>query len=410
MRSLIQIRIRTLLYSAAVVAASCIEGGLVSAFASSSSSSGVVPRITLDEFISSPIRNEPIIIRDIASPEHIEALADELMSLLGDEPIQMQHKVKDDDNGETTTDIYDISLHESIDYMMDSKHDDSFFAFCEGLLPSADTCKLHQKLTEIREAPFPHEENWFNYFPEKVRPTDALILAGEGATSTLHRDPFEWTGTSLCIEGVKVWRFILPTGGVTNVDEALKSYRLDSIAWEDDDGAAAEENQQDPLILSAGWQSNMNLYDSIVEEFPTAIDWAILEEENYKLFQKEIISYGSDASLLRPSSEASDALKSISGNNIPFVTATQFAGDLLLIPAHCWHQTYAPTPSIAVASQRCGVSDGAQVVQHVLNLNDSKPLPDLLQRKNAYEEGIGKDVTAELLSYVLGNNSAKNKT
>ena len=407
-----RIRIRTLLYYSAVVAASCIEGGLVvAAFASSSSSSsGVVPRITLDEFISSPIRNEPIIIRDIASPEHIEALADELMSLLGDEQIQMQHKVKNDDNGETTTDIYDISLHESIDYMMDSKHDDSFFAFCEGLLPSDATVKLHQKLTEIREAPFPNEENWFNYFPEKVRPTDALILAGEGATSTLHRDPFEWTGTSLCLEGVKVWRFILPNGGVTNVDEALKSYRLDSIAWEDDE-AAPEENQQDRLILSAGWQSNMNLYDSVDEEFPTAIDWSTLEEENYKLFQKEIISMGSDAVLLRPSSEATNALKSISGNNIPFVTATQFAGDLLLIPAHCWHQTYAPTPSIAVASQRCGVSDGAKVVQHVVNLNDrSKPLPDLLQRNNAYEEGIGNEVTAELLSYVLGSNVPKNIT
>lgn len=396
-------RIQAILY-----AASCIEGVLVTAFASSSSGV-VVPRITLDEFISSPIRDEPIIIRDIASPEHIEALADELMSLLGDEQIQMQHKVKHDDNGETTTDIYDISLHESIDYMMDSKRNDSFFAFCEGLLPSDATVKLHQKLTEIREAPFPNEENWFNYFPEKVRPTDALILAGEGAVSTLHRDPFEWTGTSLCLEGVKVWRFILPTGGVTDVDEALKSYRLDSIAWEE----ATEEKQQttDPLILSAGWQSNMNLYDSIDEEFPTAIDWATLEEENYKLFQKEIISLGSDASLLRPSSEASDALKSISGNNIPFVTATQFAGDLLLIPAHCWHQTYAPTPSIAVASQRCGVSDGTKVVQHVLNLNDrSNPLPDLLQRNNVYEEEIGKEVTAELLRYVLGNNIADNKT
>ena len=409
MRSLIQIRIQTLLYSAAV-AASCIE--VVAAFASSSSSiSGVIPRITLDEFISSPIRDEPIIIRDIASPEQIEVLADELMSLLGDEQIQMQHKVKHDDNGETTTDIYDISLHESIDYMMDSKRNDSFFAFCEGLLPSDATVKLHQKLTEIREAPFPNEENWFNYFPEKVRPTDALILAGEGAVSTLHRDPFEWTGTSLCLEGVKVWRFILPTGGVTDVDEALKSYRLDSIAWEDDEATEEKQQTTDPLTLSAGWQSNMNLYDAIDEEFPTAIDWATLEEENYKLFQKEILSLGSDASLLRPSSEASDALKSINGNNIPFVTATQFAGDLLLIPAHCWHQTYAPMPSIAVASQRCGVSDGTKVVQHVLNLNDrSKPLPDLLQRNNAYEEGIGKEVTAELLSYVLGSNVAKNET
>lgn len=365
-----------------------------------------VPRITLDEFLAAPIRDKPIIIRDIVSPDAIESLAEDLMSTLGEEQIQMQNKFKDDD-GKTSTEIYDISLFESVEYMMDSEHGDSFFAFVEGLLPSSTTAKLHKKLTDIREAPFPHQEDWFDYFPENIRPSDALILAGEGSTSTLHRDPFEWTGTSLCLEGVKIWRFIptpaIADGGVAEVDKELQSYRLDSIAWEQEDS-----QKSNPLVLSAGWQSDMTLYDSIDVDFPTAFEWATMEEGNNDLFRSEIISQGSDSSRLRPSSEASNALQNID-ETTPFVTATQFAGDLLLIPAHCWHQTYAPVPSIAVASQRCGVSDGAKVVRHVLDMtkmNDRAKVPDLLQQREYKEEGIGKQVVSELLSFAIDRNTA----
>lgn len=397
----------TILNAAAVAVCIWMDGLAAAAFtASSSRQQALVPRITLEEFLAAPKRFKalPIIIRDIVSPDVIESLADELMRTLGDEEIQMQHKVKNDD-GKTTTEIYDISLSESVEYMMDSQHDDSFFAFVEGLLPSSTTAKLHKKLTDIRDAPYPHQENWFDYFPESIRPTDAIVLAGEGSTSTLHRDPFEWTGTSLCLEGVKIWRFI-PTpataeGGVANVDKELHSYRLDSIAWE------GEDNQQtDPLVLSAGWQSDMTLYDSIYEDFPDAFEWATMEEVNNVLFQNEIISQSSDSSRLRLSSEAADALKNI-GEAI--VTATQFAGDLLLIPAHCWHQTYAPLPSIAVASQRCGISDGAKVVQHVMDLtklNYQTKVPDILQKKDFKDEGIGKQVVTELLRYAIYSNSA----
>ena len=93
-----------------------------------------------------------------------------------------------------------------------------------------------------------------------------------------------------------------------------------------------------------------------------------------------------------------------------FVTPIQRAGDLLLIPAHCWHQTYAPVPSIAVASQRCGANvEGSNVVEHILSIlkmnedveNKIKlpPPPDIL-RKEQYDEGSGKDVVAGLFKYL----------
>jgi len=357
------------------------------------SHSVLVPRISLDEYISSPdgYINKPVLIRDIAATTYnIESLADQLMDILGDEEVQMQRKIKNDD-GSRDTEIYDITLMEAVDYMMDSNHNDAFFTFCEGLLPgyTKDSTKLHDKLTTIREAPFPNKENWFDYFPEKIQPTDAIILAGQGATSTLHRDPFEWTGTSLCLEGTKIWRFILPPtddGGVEVVDTALKSYRLDSIAWEEG------------VQLSAGWQSDMSLYDTIDDTFPSAFDLMVMEEDDNEQYQSIIQDAGTSISTLQPSADASDALHELSNTDEPlFVTAIQQPGDLLLIPAHCWHQTYGPVPSIAIASQRCGSNDANNVINHILDITKCNKdiIPDILKSNN-YDGGTGEEVVATL--------------
>jgi hypothetical protein len=223
-----------------------------------------------------------------------------------------------------------------------------------------------------------------------------LNKSTKGATSTLHRDPFEWTGTSLCLEGTKIWRFIYPPfsseGGVKVVDEALNSYRLDSVAWEED---------EESTILSAGWQSDMNMYSVIDHKFPDAFGWMKCEEEDACLFREELED---KTSMLSPDKDIFHALEKIrtNSNEPSFATAIQQAGDLLLIPAHCWHQTYAPVPSVAVASQRCSaLIDGKNVVDHILNLSKKKiGVPDLL-KQSQFAEGTGKQIVKQLLRYAI---------
>ena len=361
-----------------------------------------VPRISIDEYLSSPIYNRPVLIRDITSPEVLERLVDELIRSCGDVLVSLQRKQKKNDES-LSTEIYDMTLQESVEYMMDSNHLDSYFAFCEGLLSTAESdpsssiiSRLNQAFESVRDKPFPNQENWFDFFPPNIKPTDAIILAGAGSTSTFHRDPFEWTGTSLCLEGTKIWRFILPPsksdGGVGLVDDALNSYRLDSVAWEEDG---------DATILSAGWQSDMSLYATIDQQFPNAFEWMKREEEDANSFRKDIES---KTSMLSPDRDAARALDKINcnANGVSFATAIQQTGDLLLIPAHCWHQTYAPVPSVAIASQRCSAAtDGANVIHHILKLTRNKSaVPDVLKQQ-AYKEGTGKQMVDELLRFAL---------
>lgn len=288
---------------------------------------------------------KPLIITNALSPDECEQCADALMSMGDQLNVDLQSQVPNEG-----TEVYpDTPLAEALDAILyeSNAHDEAFLTFCEGLLDNDDNLQVvRQKVTQARESLFSNDADWFlNYFPSELQPSDAVVIAGAGATSTLHRDPFEWMGTSLCIEGSKVWRFVDPKANVKTIDAALQSYRLESIAWEG-------------RPMSAGWQSDLSLYRTRQEELPSAREWSEMEDDN-KL--TELLRVGSSIEILTPDDLPNDDLF--------FSTAIQEAGDLLLIPAHWWHQTFALEPSAAIASQRCGHRDSTLVLQHILNHN-----------------------------------------
>lgn len=243
-----------------------------------------------------------------------------------------------------------------------------FLAFCEGLLDENGGAlqDIQGVVTTAKESLFGEDTDCFDFFPPVARPTDAVIVAGAGATSTLHRDPMEWTGTSLCLEGTKVWRFMEPpkqhTQNSTNteeavpvaaLDEALQAYRLQSIAWECD--------SESTVPLSAGWQSDFSLYHTRNHEaIPSAQELAEMDDaERLEL----MLSLVTNLESLKPNVPSSTFFS----QRTTIHTAIQQPGDLLLIPPHWWHQTYGLEPSVAVASQRCGKCDVGLVFRHILD-------------------------------------------
>ena len=300
-----------------------------------------VKRIHVQDFDSARYYQhgtKPLLISNVLSPEQCENFSDTLMSVSAELQVDLQNQ---HDEG---TDIYQVSLEEAFDAILyESNSQDAYMTFCEGLLDQLDGLQeIRHLATQAREKLFLEDPDWFvSYFPQELQPSDAVVITGAGATSTLHRDPFEWMGTSLCVEGSKVWRFIDPGSNVHQIDDALKSYRLESIAWE---GASQ----------SAGWQSESSLYKKRQHDLlKSAQEWS--EMENNKL--EELLRVGSSTEILTPELDSGISMR----------TAIQQEGDLLLIPAHWWHQTYALEPSAAIASQRCGQHDSVQVLQHILN-------------------------------------------
>jgi len=378
----------------------------------------------------------PVLIENALSQENCEYICDSLIEHMGDASVEVQRKtILDDGSSDFETQMYDCTLNQAFDVMMESHHDDSCFCFSEGLLnqrnkdgsgeehsASNDILDdVNDMLTTVKEhflggrenREKPQNQDLFRYFPDNVKPSHCVILAGEGATSTLHRDPFSWTGTSLCLEGTKIWRFVAPPGAmrsmatsegdsqVGSIDDLLEAYRLPSMVWSGDG-----KEQEDSLLLSAGWQSDFSLYasrDGDEEVLPSAEYFGKLEEEGVSVKYAKMKGIASNMDALRPSS----ALQK-SDMDISIWTVVQKPGDLLVIPAFWWHQTYALEPSLAIASQRCGMKrDVPRVLNHILdmvlnsnNRLDSSNVPSSLKKSAFQKEDSPKKIVKELFNFL----------
>jgi hypothetical protein len=248
----------------------------------------------------------PILVTEALSPQQCEEIGTQIIETAQNDPsifVELQRRQKissrerkqsiDCSNGRSSMKqrqrsgranrmvelrSYNVTLLQAIDTIMtQSNHNDAFWCFQEGLLEDHSVFQpIHVTVQSIRQSLLQgisinqtndrllSEEsskrsftNWFDYFPKWAQSTDCVILSGIGSTSTLHRDPLEWTGTSLCVEGTKIWRFLEPNPNIEHIDGMMQSYRLPSVAW------------NEKTSISAGWQSDFSLYRNI---HPTCFD------------------------------------------------------------------------------------------------------------------------------------------
>ena len=264
----------------------------------------------------------PFVVTDALSVDACEAWCDALLASLGDTTVTRQRR-----GAEPAA----MALGDFFLDALASSHEAPSFLFDEALLDGRGD--LRDFVVAPQRAVFGGEESWLDLFPAARRPADACVVgAGAGARSPLHRDPYDWTGTSLCVEGSKVWRFVLDVD-----DDALDAYALASDAFGDSD--------------SAGTQSDGDLY---AERVGSA--WPPPE------------AYADDETLAETWAAPDRFAPSPpvpAGSRL--VTALQRAGDVVVVPPRSWHQTYALEPSLAVASQVCCRRDAKNVFAHVLH-------------------------------------------
>jgi hypothetical protein len=321
-----------------------------------------IPRVSLSEFQDlyheNGRRQTPILVEHALTENSCEAICDTIVST---DSLQVDLQRKRPDVPSAT---YNVEIRQAIEAIMySSHHKDALFCFEEGLLDDVSP-KVSEQLRNCRETVFP-DEDWFPYFPDWARSTDCLILAGEGATSTLHRDPYEWTGTSLCLEGSKVWRFIEPPEDFpTPIDTLLDSYRLPSTAWDHE------------TALSAGWQSDKSLYQSRSESIPSAREFQAVPDKLQRMRAAAMSTQQLTPTPALLNNQLAEGETTTTATTTLWTTV-QTTGDLLVIPAYWWHQTYGLEPSVAIASQRCSAREAKQVLQHILNTTGSQDSVDL---------------------------------
>jgi len=309
--------------------------------------------------------DRPVLVSGVLPELDSEAWVGQLLCCLRDRETEFQ--VQGDQSSELCVGTLQQAINECV---TDSSHGDAVFIMDEGLLADA--------AEELRGAvaldPEEWGPNWFELFPEQLRPSDCALIGGASARSTLHADPFSWQGYNYLLEGEKIWTFLPPE---TPRSSVLQAYRLEPNAWGD--------GEDDGIGLAAGWQSPVNLYwrrsDGRGSEAGVSDDGRSFS-----------VPLGDGRCLrFRPSHELRpDTLSSA-------VSFIQREGELLLIPPDWWHQTYHLTATVAVASQLMNSHCEERVYRHMLRWTGAQE-PEGLAELAGPRERIEKVVKTAVMS------------
>eukprot|EP00903_Cladosiphon_okamuranus_P018378 g16905.t1 len=191
------------------------------------------------------------------------------------------------------SEMFEASLVDFVQGLQEeSTHDDSWYLLDENLLERPQARRELGALLSKPQDLLGDDE--FQLFPPSIRPQNlCAIVGGVGARSFLHSDPMEWMGWNVLLEGRKLWTFLPP---LPDLDASLGTYRL-------------EPNAFGSYNVSAGWQSNVDLYQrgsTTSADGSTCASWP-KEGEGQEVMQHAL-------------------------------SGVQECGDLVLIPPRHWHQ------------------------------------------------------------------------
>ena len=193
-----------------------------------------------------------------------------------------------------------------------SQHHDSILVMDENLLAGGGL---------LAEAPCYLKEDWFQEFPEMLRPSQTcLILGGRGSRSDLHADPLSWTGWNSLLEGSKAWRFY----GEASFQKNVRPFGIKSEHVE---------------LCSIGAS-----FVSPVDTYATGTDF------------ERPFSLTADFARFPEMSKAPQPLEYV-----------QKAGETLIFPGHWWHQTYHLGATVGLAGQILNHRNLRRVMGHVID-------------------------------------------
>jgi hypothetical protein len=152
------------------------------------------------------------------------------------------------------------------------------------------------------------EEDFFKLLPKELQPWDTMLLWGTSfSRSSLHIDPYNWTGTNAVLKGRKKWK-LFPPG-------------QDHLLY-------VRKNQH------CGFPLDCFKYNSEVDAFDPDYDM-------YPLFAKA-----------------------------KYIEFEQLPGELLMIPTGWFHQAYNPEECLAISSQVYNSQNVEMVTEEILKVGE----------------------------------------
>ncbi|XP_005099656.1 F-box protein At1g78280 [Aplysia californica] len=183
------------------------------------------------------------------------------------------------------------------------------------------------------------ESNLFDLFPPAVQPWDCMLLWGTAySRSTLHIDPYNWTGTNAVIFGHKKWKLIPPG------QDKFLSISPDQVC---------------------GFPLDCQKYNSHIDAFNPS-------EDEKKLLQK-----------------------------VNILEVEQGPGEMLFIPTGWFHQAYNVVPTLAVSGQLMNENNYLSVLEEILKGGSVRrqQLPQDVAQMSSYD--LVKAVMSSLSEEVL---------